>query len=533
MNCTILNRPHPVDVGKRQRASTQVVRNKKRQEAQMLGIDMGTGGCKVTVLDYGGKHLVTASHEYPTVYPRPGWAEQDPEKWLQALEITLKGVMLNENVHSDNIQSIGISGATHSFVVANKAGRPLRPAMLWTDTRAVRQVDRLNKECGEDIFRITLHRPNVHWTLPQLLWLKEHESATWNKVQKLFMPKDYVRFSLTGIWATDWMDAHGTLLFNVPKKQWSDEICQRTGINREILPPVFPPGEVVGTVTAAAAARFGLAAKIPVVTGTTDQAAEALAAGALDLGQGIIKCATAGNVAVVTGNAMPKPPDIYAYYHIVPHQWYALTGTVCCAACYRWLRDCLCQEEVRTARDEGCNAYTIMDRLASGPGAGCNGLVFYPHLQGTLADPFVRGGFFGISASHTKAHFVRSVLEGVAFSIQDRILALEEVNVNATDFKIIGGVASGVLWPQIVSDVTGKAMVKPFGYDSSYGSALLGAVGVKIFSDLHEAVTVCRGREVSIEPNIENHIFYQELYSVYKDIDLSLQGAFHLLADKD
>ena len=492
---------------------------------------MGSGGCKVAILDSEGNVVSSAYQEYQTNHPHPGWDEQDPRSWTKALASVIDSAAVKCGINKNNIMAMALSGATHGFILTDHKGIPLRPCIIWTDSRSTKQARRLNDQYGDDIFRITLHQPNVHWTLPQLMWVMDNEPHLFKKANKLMMVKDYMRYILTGTCGTDWMDAHGTLLFDVPRRQWSDEICKFAGIEKVILPEVSEPTKIVGMVTEEAASIFNLPAGIPVAMGTTDQAAEALASGALSPGQGIIKLATAGNVAIVSHEPHPRKPDIYAYYHIIPEYWYVLTGTVCCAECYRWLRDLLYEGELYKPEYEGFNVYEAMDHLASNQSVGSERLIFYPHLNGTLSDPSHRGVFCGIGKNHGKAHFIRAVLEGVAFSIYDCIQALENINVKINDLMIIGGGAKGNLWPQIICDVSGKKLQRPSFSDSSVGSAILAGVAVGIFSNIYEgARLINRNCRKEFIPNIKNNQFYMEIYQIYKKIETSLQESFTRLS---
>ncbi|MCK7504830.1 MAG: FGGY family carbohydrate kinase [Desulfobacterales bacterium] len=294
----------------------------------LVGIDLGSGGCKATIIDGDGRCAGEAFREYPTVSPRPGWAEQNPADWLAAAREALADAMQQGRLTAREVAAVAVSGTTHSFVLTDSHNEILRPCILWTDIRSDREVEELIRSHGNRIFEITLHRPDVHWTLPQLLWVRHNEPQVWDKIDRLYMPKDFLRFALTGQWATDWMDGHGTLLFDVPRREWSRELCDLLGIRPAILPPAAPPQSLAGSVHAEAARRFGLCEGTPVVVGTTDQAAEAFGTGAVEPGQGIIKLATAGNVAVVTDKPHPHPPMVKAYYHLNPSCWYTLKGMI-------------------------------------------------------------------------------------------------------------------------------------------------------------------------------------------------------------
>lgn len=495
----------------------------------MIGIDIGSNGCKVTIVDEEGNVAGNAYQEYATYYPHPGWSEQEPREWYEALIITLKEAMENGTISPYQIVSIAIGAATHTLVLLDEKLEVLRPAILWTDKRTISQVEALRGAYGKEIFEETLHIVNVNWTLPYLVWVRENEPEVWKRAKKILMPKDYIRFKLTGVLGTDWMDAHGTLLFNVLKRKWSEKICDLVGIPTELLPPVDPPEKIVGGLSKTAAKDLGLLEGTPVVTGTTDQASEAFGSGAIEPGQGIIKIATAGNVAVVTENPHPKPLRVYAYFHIIPTRWYTLAGTISCAVCYRWLRDALCQEEIEASKMQGSNPYELMDRLAEKAPVGCEGLIFHPYLQGAIWNPYLKADFVGITPRHRKEHFVRAVLEGVAFSLYNCVKELETLGVKIKDFRIIGGGAGSPLWRQIVCDTVGMKLLRPKIDDSSFGTALIGGIGVGLFKTVEEAVNRCVQYVDVLQPNLRNHETYVKLFEVYRMISEDLDEASKLL----
>lgn len=488
----------------------------------LMGIDLGSGGCKVTVLDPSGKVLARGYEEYETRYPHPGWAEQDPKDWETALGKTLAAIFRGSGFAPPDIGCLAIGAATHTVVLVDRKGRFLRPAILWTDRRTIREVEWLKENFEELIIAETYHAPNVNWTLPYLLWVREHEPEVWRQAEKILMPKDYLRYRLTGKMATDFMDAHGTLLFNVPQKKWSSRICEATDLSPDLLPEVLPALEIAGEVTSEASARWGLAKGTPVLVGSTDQACEAFGSGAIRPGSGILKLATAGNVAVVTERAHPSPPRVYAYYHIVNGQWYTLSGTSSCAVAYRWLRDTLFSET-------GSAAYQEMDRLAESIPPGAGGLLFHPSLQGSLGNPYLRADFLGIMSSHRRGHFVRAVLEGVAFSLYDCLLREEALGVRAKEFRLIGGGAKSPLWRRILGDVFGREMRVPLESDASFGTALLAGVGIGLFKSLEEAVNQAVRIVDTLEPDLNHHKNYREIFACYEASEAALKEVYQRL----
>jgi len=491
----------------------------------LMGIDIGSGGCKVAVIDSCGRVLSKKFREYETHYPHPGWAEQDPTEWEKALQESLSIIFKENEGLSREMGCITIGAATHTVVLLDKGGKVLRPAILWTDRRSIREVEWLKEKYGEMIVSETYHAPNVNWTLPYLLWVRKYEPEVWKQVHKILMPKDYIRFRMTGKIATDFMDAHGTLIFNVPQKIWSSKICEAMDLPMEILPEVRSAIEIAGVVTQEASDFFGLSAGTPVLVGTTDQACEAFGSGAIHPGSGILKLATAGNVAVVTEKEYPAPPRVYAYYHLVDGQWYTLCGTSSCAVAYRWLRDALFEN------DDEKDVYKKMDTMAESISSGAEGLIFHPSLQGSLGDPYLRADFLGIMSSHRREHFVRAVLEGVAFSLYDCLQREEALGVKANEFCLIGGGAKSPLWRRIMSDIFGREMRVPQENDASFGTALLGGVGIGIFKTITEAVQKCVKISETIVPDQNNHKRYMEIFECYRNSETALKEVYHRLHD--
>jgi len=467
--------------------------------------------------------LAKKYREYETHYPYSGWAEQDPKDWENALRELLSVAFSEASLRPRDISCITIGAATHTVVFLDKKGQALRPAILWTDRRTINEVEWLNKYFGSMIIDETYHAPNVNWTLPYLVWVRKHEPKVWSNIHKILMPKDYIRYKLTGKMATDFMDAHGTLLLNVPNKCWSAKICEAMNIPIEFLPEVLPATQIAGVVNSEASAFYGLAAGTPVLVGTTDQACEAFGSGAIRPGSGILKLSTAGNVAVVTERAYPAPPRVYAYYHLVNGLWYTLTGTSSCAVAYRWLRDTF------FGREKDDETYRIMDSIAESIPAGAGGILFHPNLQGSLGDPYLRADFLGIMSSHHKGHFVKAVLEGVAFSLFDCLKKEEALGVQVKDFNLIGGGSKSSLWRRIMSDVFGREMLIPQESDASFGAALLGGVGTGIFKSFEEAVERCVQIQETIEPNDSNHKMYQEIFECYKTSEAVLKETYSRL----
>lgn len=475
----------------------------------VLGADIGSGSVKLTLLSRQGNIAGTAMCEYPTFYPQVGWCEQDPEDWCRAFRTALATLKQTTGVTAREIKAIAPDAATHTAVLLDEGGKALRNAILWTDQRSRKQVAYLQEQHLEEIKGQTLNTPTTIWTLPQLMWLQENEPDTWQKAKKILFAKDYLRYRLTEKIATDTIDAAGSMLYNVLTEKWAENLLAIGHIDEKMLPDLCNPNEIAGTVTPAAAAEFGLSAETKVLVGTTDTVMEVLAAGNVAEGHTTVKLATAGRICVISPKHL-QSPYIFNYRHVVPGLWYPGTGTASCANSYRWYRDTL-----------GGESFENLNLPAEEIPAGSDGLMFHPYLNGELSpynDPELKGSYTGISARHTKAHFTRATLEGVAMSLKDCMGVLKEMGVAMTRMRIIGGGAKGKLWRQIVADVLGVPLEKVKVDDSSFGSAMLAAVGIGWFASYAEAAERCVEIDSVTTPDPENAALYETLFMRYKAI---------------
>lgn len=477
----------------------------------LLGIDFGGGASKATLIDTAGNIAAESTVEYPTLHPTPDACEQRPEDWLRALCAVTRNILETPvggaPIRPGDILALAVDSATHSFVPADADGTPLRPAVHWTDCRSRAQAEKLRAEAGAEIFAKTFHSPDTIWTLPQLVWLGENEPGVFARTRKIFFEKDYIRYFLTGNFHTDYIEALGSMLFDGNALQWDSGLCRMAGVSPGALPPVIAPTDTAGKVTARAAAATGLAAGTPVVCGTTDTCMEVFASGAVRPGDTTVKLATAGRICVITDRARPDR-HLVNYPHIVKGLWYPGTATKAAAASLRWYRDTFGGD------------YGELVKAAEAVPLGCDGLVFQPYLNGELtpyADPALCGGFTGVRATHTRAHFTRAVLEGVALSLLDSRIYLDGLQIprNARAV-IIGGGAKGALWRQITADALGLTLTTTASSDSSLGSAMLAGMAAGVFADADDAVRKCIKVKDETRPDPENTARYAELFAEYK-----------------
>ena len=475
----------------------------------LLGIDFGGSSTKATLLGVDGTILAEHSVEYPTYYPSLGFCEQKPEDWVKALCENVRALLTKSGADPHDILAVAVDSATHTWVATDDAFRPLFPAIHWTDSRSRDEASHLKAEAGEMIFQKTFHKPDTIWTLPQMLWVKEHLPEAFGKIRHVMFEKDYLRLFLTGTYGTDTIDAQGSMLFDCTKMAWSDELMHLSGLSMDVLPECDNARDVIGSVTEEAARLTGLVCGTPVLAGTTDTVMEIFASGAVSYGDATVKLATAGRICVMTDRPYPDR-DLVNYSHVVPGLWYPGSATKAAASSLRWYRDTFGGD------------YRELDEAAAKIPVGSVGLVFHPYINGELtpyADPDLCGSFTGIRATHTKAHFTRAVLEGVAFSLMASEKKLRELRLPLADHAtLIGGGAKSPLWQSIVSDALGLKLTVTESSDSSLGSAMLAGLSVGAFASPRDAVNAAVKIKKTITPNEENTKKYQSLFAEYEAI---------------
>lgn len=485
----------------------------------LLGIDFGSGGCKVSAIDGSGGMLGEASVEYTTHYEHQGWSEQDPADWYAAMCQALRK-LAGKGVDLKRVRAISFDGSTHNAVLMDENMQPVRRTIMWTDQRSVRECAMLREQYADRIFKTAYQMPTPTWTLPQMMWLKNNEPEILKRTRHVLFVKDYVRFQVTGIAATDYIEAQGTLFYDMPNQRWSAELAELAGLEPSVLPELVKPTDLLGTVTARAAADMGIPAGTPVVCGTSDSAVEDYGAGAIEPGDCIVKLATAGNVNVMTSEAHPYPTTL-TYSHVIPDMWYTVSATNAAALCQRWFRDLFCEAEKQEAEKLGTNAYELLDRKANQSPLGANGVFFHPYLQGERSpywDADLRASFTGVAISSTKGDMVRALLEGVAFSLLDCYGLIEQMKLPVKRIFLIGGGAKSRLWSEIVCNVFNLPVQVSIPGDASFGSALLAGTGIGLFENSADAVRKCLKIDREIHPDPAQAEQYASLFRKYKAI---------------
>jgi len=488
-----------------------------------LGIDIGTGGSRALLVDARGaiRAAVTVAHEDMRM-EKPLWAEQRPENWWEASREAIRRVLAESGTSGADVKGIGLSGQMHGLTLLDASDAIVRPALIWCDQRSQAQVDWVNATAGAPfVLEQTANPMLTGFTLPKLLWVRDNEPAQFARIRKVMLPKDFIRFQLTGEYASDVSDASGTGLFDVVQRQWAFALADKLGIDRSILPTVVESSAVSGRVTARAAAETGLAEGTPVVGGAGDQAASAAGNGIVE--PGIVSC-TIGTSGVVFAHlekpAYDAPGRVHTFCHSAAGAWHVMGVTQGAGLSLQWFRNQL------TAAG---TSYDALTAEAASAAPGSQGLFWLPYLMGERTphlDATARGGWVGLTAKHTRADLIRSVIEGVSYSQQDCLRIIEEMGVAVKSVRVSGGGAKSAFWRQLLADVFSKPVVTLETQEgSAHGAALLAMVGTGEFANLAEC---CRSviREVDCcEPNPENARFYGRGHAVYQSLYSAVNGS--------
>ena len=494
----------------------------------LLGVDIGTGGCKATVIRPDGSFVSDGYVEYPSYHPHMGWVEQKPEDWFNAMVSALRiasnkgGFCLNE------IIGLAVDASAHNAVLLGRKGEVLRDTIMWQDQRSSRQVEFLKREYLDLIKETTFSLPSVTWSLPQLMWIRDEEPEVFGRVCQILFVDDYIRYRLTGACSTTHIQAQGSLMFDNRQMRWSEELINISGLTINAFPEVRKPTDIAGTVTAEAAANTGLKKGIPVIMGASDTALESYAVGGLKPGDCVLKMATAGGINVFREKGEPFK-DTFAYSHVVDGMWYYGRGTVSAAQALRWYRDTFCRKEIAEELAGGMNTYQLLDKEAEAVAPGANGLFFHPYMSGERApywDPKLRASFTGFSSLHTRGHFTRALLEGVTFSLRQCFSIMEEFG-RIEKISFVGGGSKSPLWRSILADVFNRTIVKYKRDDSSLGAAMLTGVALGVFESHEEAVEKTAAIDCLTYPDPERVEKYEKLFPLYVEIHDDLAETYH------
>ncbi|MFW5949771.1 MAG: xylulokinase [archaeon] len=504
----------------------------------LLGIDLGTSGVKVLAVDENGTVRTSANESYPLESPEVGWAEQDPAKWWAATIDAIDTVLDDQSIDAEDIAGLGLTGQMHGSVFLDGNGEVLRPAILWNDQRTTAQCAEIEARVGEDrIVDLASNPPFEGFTAPKILWVRAHEPDVYDQTETIVLPKDFIRFKLTGEFATDVSDASGTLLLDVGEREWSAEILDALDVSREMLPDVYESPEVTGSISTEVSHRTGLPAGTPVVAGAGDNAAGAVGTGVIQDGSGWSSIGTSGVVFVATDDERTDPDGrVHTFCHAVPGKWHVMGVMLSAGGAFRWFADTLGGPESLVADRLETDTFEVLTDEAATIEPGSEGVLFLPYLNGERTphrDADARGVFFGLSTRHEKGHVVRSVLEGVTFGLRDSLRIIrEDLGVDTGQLKASGGGARSPLWKQIQADVFDADILTPAVDEGpAYGAALLAGVGGGVFESVEDACERTVDIVDSVEPIGTHTEVYDEYYAIYESLYPALEEVFAANAD--
>lgn len=491
-------------------------------EPVLLGIDLGTSACKTALFDLDGHVLAQENESYPVYYPHPGWAEQEPEEWWQAICKAVRRMLSDSGIEPERIAGVGIDGQSWSAIPVDKEGNVLARTPIWFDTRASEICKKLGQEIGEDkIFELCGNPLKPSYTLPKILWFQQEQPEIYAKTVCFLQSNSFIAYRLTGVLSQDKSQGYGLHCYDMRKGCWDEEMCRKMGINLSLLPPIYDCHQVVGTVTEKAAKECGLRVGTPVVAGGLDAACGTLGVGVLHDGETQEQGGQAGGMSICTSEYRAEPSLILSN-HVIPGCWLLQGGTVGGGGVCRWMEAELCAAERETARQNGTNSFQELDRSAESVPPGSDGVVFLPYMAGERSpiwDENAKGVFYGLDFSKSRAHLLRAGLEGVAFSLRHNLDVAEKVGAHVSVLRSMGGAANSRLWTQMKADITGKKIVVPASDTATtLGAVILAGVGVGLYQSFEEAVE----RTVTIQrehfPNPENAAVYQKNYEIYLEL---------------
>lgn len=500
----------------------------------LLGIDIGTSGTKTVLFTENGRPVRSHTVEYPMSQPHNGWAEQNPEDWWRASAEGCRCVL--NGIDPALVCGVGLSGQMHGLVMLDESGRVLRPSIIWCDQRTGEAWEKMEETVGRSrLIEITGNPAMTGFTAAKILWVKEHEPEIYEKCRHILLPKDYIRYMLTGEYATEVSDASGMQLLDIGARNWSAELLQLLDIDRSLLASMHESVEITGQVTAWAAGQTGLHAGTSVVGGAGDNAAAAVGTGVVHQGNAFTTLGTSAVIYAVSDEPhIDRAGRVHSLCASVPGKWTVMSCTQSAGLALRWLRDTAFRTEGKEALAKGASAYDVMSSMAEGVPLGADKLLFLPYLMGERSphpNPDCRGVFFGLAAMHTPAHLIRAVMEGVAFSQRECLDVFREMNVPVSDMTVVGGGSRSALWRGILRDMY-NCPIYTLASDEggALGAALLAGTGVGLFQNLEEAVANTVHKIGPELPNAENHLSYEPYFELYKKLYKDLFSDFKQLA---
>ncbi len=501
----------------------------------ILGIDLGTSGTKTVLFDSVGKKIASATVEYDLIQLKNGWAEQNPNDWWQAAVTTTKSVLEKSGVNPDDIKGVGISGQMHGLVMVDKNGEVLRNAILWCDGRTTDECAEITQKIGKQrLIEITANPALTGFTGGKVLWVKKHEPELYKQCHKILLPKDYIRYKLTGLFGQDVSDASGTNLFDVKNRRWSEEILDKLEMEKSLFPECHESVEIAGNITESASTETGLSTTTIVCYGAGDNASAAIGTGVVSTGKAFTTIGTSGVIFAHSDKPQIDPEGrVHTFCSAVPNAYTVMSCTLAAGMSLKWFRDNFCDSEVEVGKYLKKDSYQLIDQGVKNIPIGADGLIFLPYIMGErspILDEKSRGVFFGISAIHTKYNMLRAVMEGVAYSQKQCFELMKDMKISFDTMYACGGGARSDIWRSMLSDLYETDVVTLQNDEGpALGVAILAAVASGIYSDISSACKEMIEVKTIVNPNNDNSEQYNKFYEIYCDLYEGLKSSFSKL----
>lgn len=488
----------------------------------LVAIDVGTTGCRTIIFDTNGKIVSKSYQEYPTHFPSPSWVEQDALEWWRAVCSTAKTAIKKSKVHPDDIRGISVTNQRETIVPVSSQGEPLRKAIVWQDRRTTEECNKIATNIGaQKIYATTGLTIDPYFSAPKILWIKKNEQEIFSKTYKFLLVHDYVIMKLSGEFVTEYSNASRTMLFDIRKTKWSDEICQELQIPNEKMPTLRPSGMRIGEVSSKSSEETGFAKETPIITGAGDQQAAALGVGATEAGR--VNATTGTGTFILAFLDEPKYDEkrrVLCSCHAIPGKWVNEASIFTTGAVYRWFRDQFSKAEKMEAERSGKDPYELLNDEAAKIPVGSRGILLIPHCMGSGAphwNPFDRGVIIGFTLGHERGCLVRAIMEGTGFEIKENIEVMREMGTDLHELRVTGGATRSPTWNQIQSDVTGLPVLTGSVEEAtSLGAAILAGVGAGVYKGVVEAANEMVSVTARYTPNQDNSKLYSKLFNIYE-----------------
>ena len=503
----------------------------------LLGVDIGTSGTKTALYNLKGESIVSKVVEYPLYQPQNGWAEQDPADWWNATVIGIQAVLEKSGINPDHIGGVGLSGQMHGLVMLDENAKVLRRSIIWADQRTEKEVNEMNQKIGKDkLIKITANPAMTGFTAAKILWVQNNEPEIFDRCRHILLPKDYIRYMLTGEFATEVSDASGMQLMNIAKRDWSSEMLSIMNIDRAVLGDMYESQDITGKIHKRAAKLTGLSEGTIVVGGAGDNPAAAIGTGVIAQGKAFTTIGTSAVIYAVSDKLyLDNKGRVHSLCASVPGKWTVMSCTQAAGLSLQWLRNTCCSPEIALAEQKGVDPYMVMDRASEEVQIGADKLLYLPYLMGERSphlDPNARGVFFGLSAVHERKHMIRAVLEGVAYSQKECFDIFREMGVPVNDMLVTGGGGRSPIWRQMLADLY-ECPVSTLSTDEgpALGVALLAGVACGVYASIEEATNIAISKNKTQSPIENNSKLYKPYFELYKELYVNLKDSFEHLSN--